>query len=366
LNIPISSEIELLFARCLAPIVGITGSAGKTTTTTLVGTMLATRDQPVFVGGNIGVPLIEHVDDIPATAWVVLELSSYQLEELRQSPHLGAILNVTPNHLDRHPTFEHYRECKFNLLRYQRADHVAILGADDPVAASLAERCPSNVRLFSAERAVPVGSFRRGRELIVRDSAGEAVFSRIDALRIPGAHNVLNILAAASLARAAGVPSEAIGQVAATFRGVEHRMEFVRELDGISYFNDSIATSPERTVAALRSFAQPVVLIAGGRSKHLPTEELGSTIASTTRAVITFGEMAVEIEDAVARQDVEGTVEIERATSLADAVARARRHAGPGDVVVLSPAGTSFDQFRDFEERGHAFKAIVAALAEES
>ncbi len=363
-GIPISSEIELLFARCAAPIVGITGSAGKTTTTTLAGAMIATGVKPVYVGGNLGVPLIEQVDDIPPDAWVVLELSSFQLEGLGQSAHVGAILNVTPNHLDRHPSFEHYRESKFNLLRYQSPDDVAVLGADDPVATSLARRCVGGVRWFSAAGEVRIGACRRGDTLVVRDAAGEAAFADVRDLRLPGAHNVLNVLAAAALARAADVPPAAIGQVATTFRGVEHRLELVRELNGVAYVNDSIATSPERTVAALHSFARPVVLIAGGRSKHLPTDELGQAIVDRARAVVTIGEMAEEIEDAVRRHDRERRVAVERAGSLADAVARARRLARPGDVVILSPAGTSFDQFRDFEERGEVFKAAVHALEE--
>ncbi len=361
-GIPISSEIELLFARCLAPIVGITGSAGKTTTTTLVGEMLRADGRAVYVGGNIGIPLIEKVDDIAADSWVVLELSSYQLEALDRSAHVGAILNVTPNHLDRHPSFEHYRESKFNLVRHQSPGDTAILGADDPVAASLAPRCTGSVRWFSSDHDVTVGAYRRGDELIVRDESVDARFAVTSDLKVPGAHNVLNVLAAAAVARATGVRLAAISQIATTFTGVEHRLEFVRQIDGVSYYNDSIATSPERTRAGLQSFTCPIVLIAGGRSKHLPMEDLARTIVEKVRAVVTIGEMADEIEEAVRAQSGGEKLPIERASDLAGAVRIARTLARPGDAVLLSPSGTSFDQFQDFEDRGRRFKAEVWAL----
>ncbi|HVC34706.1 MAG TPA: UDP-N-acetylmuramoyl-L-alanine--D-glutamate ligase [Chloroflexota bacterium] len=361
-GIPISSEIELLLARCPAPIVGITGSAGKTTTTSLVGEMLRADGTFVLVGGNIGIPLIDRVDEISAASRVVLELSSYQLEALRQSPPIGTVLNVTPNHLDRHPSFEHYRECKFNLLRYQTANDVAVLSADDPVAASFAPRAVGSVRLFSGAGEVQEGAFARGDELIVRDHGVEEPFARIPKLRLPGRHNVLNVLAAAAVARVVGIAPDAIGRVATTFAGVEHRLEFVRELAGVSYYDDSIATTPERAMAALRSFSRPIVLIAGGRSKHLAMEEFAREIAHRARAVVTVGEMADEVEGAIRACPSGGDVAIERAPSFEGAVRAARDLARPGDVVLLSPSGTSYDQFRDFEERGRRFKSAVWAL----
>ena len=364
-GIPVSSEIELLFNRCRAPIVGITGSAGKTTTTALVGNMLREGGRSVFVGGNIGVPLIESVDQMTPGDWVVLELSSFQLEYLTQSARIGAILNVTPNHLERHGTFDDYRESKFNLLRYQTADDVAVLGADDPVASSLAGRCNGSVRWFSSLKEVRRGAFRRGDELIVRDENEDIVFANASDLRLPGNHNVLNVLAAATIARTVGVSTEAIGRVATGFGGVEHRLELVRELDGVLYVNDSIATAPERTIAALRVFDRPVVLIAGGRSKHLPMGDLAKLIVLKARALIVVGEMADEIVEAVRSIPSGDHLTIERAPSVADAVAFAHRHAHPGDVVLLSPAGTSYDQFRDFEERGRHFKQVVQMLTAE-
>lgn len=358
-GIPVSSEIELVFQRCRAPIIGITGSAGKTTTTSLVGEMLRAAGRAAVVGGNIGAPLIERIDDVTPDQWVVLELSSYQLEPLEQSPGVGAILNITPNHLDRHPTFEHYRECKFNLLRYQAATDVAVLGADDPAAAALAARCPGVVRWFSAGAIRGAGAFRRGDALAVRDTSADTTFARVADLKLPGDHNILNVLAAAAVARAVDVPPAAIGTVATSFAGVEHRLEHVRDLGGVSFYNDSIATTPERVIAALRSFRRPVVLIAGGRSKHLPMEGMVREIGAHARAVVTFGEMAAEIEEAI-RADSSGlTLEVRHAPGLAQAVAMAWQLAWVGDAVLLSPSGTSFDQFRDFEDRGRQFKAAV-------
>jgi UDP-N-acetylmuramoylalanine--D-glutamate ligase len=362
-GVPISSEIELLFALARAPIVGITGSAGKTTTTTLVGEMLQSGDRPVYVGGNIGVPLIESVDDIGPNSWIVLELSSYQLENLRRSPRVGAILNVTPNHLDRHPTFVHYRESKLNIVRHGDSNSVAVLGADDPVAAGLAERCPGEVRRFSAIHDVERGAYLAEMTLRIRDDV-DAPICDIGDLRVPGLHNVRNMLAAATVSRSVGIKVEAISAVAINFAGVEHRLEHVREMGGISFLNDSIATSPERTVAALRALRQPVILIAGGRSKHLPMAELASEMAARARAVVTLGEMAEEIEDAIASNGVTNLTVL-RATSLEAAVREARNLAQPGDIVLLSPAGTSFDMFRDFEDRGRAFKTSVNRLDDE-
>lgn len=364
-GVHISSEIELLFERCAAPILGITGSAGKTTTTSLVDEMLRTTHQDVFVGGNIGIPLIERVDDIPAHGWVVLELSSFQLETLQHSARIGAILNVTPNHLERHPSFEHYRDSKFNLLRYQNADDIAVLGLDDPVAASLAQKCSGQVRWFSHDQAVRLGAYRQGHDLWTRDELGSTKFAAVGDLKLKGRHNVLNVLAAATLARATGVSPAEIGRVAADFVGVEHRLEFVRSLDGVLYYNDSIATAPERTCAALRAIDKPIVLIAGGRSKHLPMEEMARLVCEKTRAVVTLGEMAGEITAAIRNQDDGRNIPIVLASSIEEAVQEARQLAQANDVVLLSPAGTSYDQFRDFEERGNRFKAAVLSLVGE-
>ena len=360
-GVRISSEIELLFELCPAPIVGITGSSGKTTTTTLAGEMLAAGGRRTFVGGNIGTPLIERVDELSPEDRVVLELSSFQLECLHRSPHIGAILNITPNHLDRHHTFERYAEAKRHIIEYQTGDDWAVLGLDDPTAASMAAFCRGRLLGFSQDAELEAGTFRQGEHLVWRYGGEMESICSVRDLLLRGRHNVYNVLAAAAIAKADGVPTARVAAVAAGFRGVEHRLELVTEIAGVKYVNDSIATSPERALAALRSYTEPIVLIAGGRSKHLPLEALACEIGQRVRALVTIGEMAEELEAAVRAQS--GRIPtIRRAKSLDEAVEIAAALAETGDVVLLSPAGTSFDQFRDFEERGRAYKAAIEAL----
>jgi len=361
-GIALSSEIELLFALCRAPIIGITGSSGKTTTTTMVGEICKASGRTTLVGGNIGLPLIDHVDEIPAGALVVLELSSFQLEYLGRSPHVGAILNITPNHLDRHGTLERYAAAKWNIVAHQAAGDYAVLGVDDPETRRLAARCAGQVVPFSRRERLESGACLDGDRLVLRRQGGEQVVCRRGDLRLRGEHNVSNALAACAVGAAAGMPLAALRQVLTSFTGVEHRLELVRERHGVRFYNDSIATSPERAVAALRSFEEPIVLIVGGRSKHLPLEEMASLIAAKARAVVLVGEMAEEIEEALERlASPEGPAR-RRAATLEEAVAVAADLARPGDVVLLSPGGTSFDMFRDFEARGRRFKEIVGEL----
>jgi UDP-N-acetylmuramoylalanine--D-glutamate ligase len=361
-GVPVASEIELLFELCPVPIAAITGSAGKTTTTTLVGEMLRRAGRPTFVGGNIGTPLIDRLDRLTPDARVVLELSSYQLEHLRRSPHVGAILNVTPNHLDRHPSFAHYRDAKANLIAHQGPDDAAVLGLDDPVAAGLADRGAGRKLFFSLAQPVAEGAFRHGRELFIALGDLEGPICRQPEVRLRGEHNLLNVLAAALIAALRGAPLEAIREVATTFEGIEHRLEPVRTLDGATWFNDSKATSPAETIAALHSFDEPIVLLAGGRSKNAPLGEMAREIIARARALIVFGEMADEIGEAVRSAPGGGRLEVRRAPSLAAAVALARETARPGDAVLLSPSGASFDAFEDYEHRGRVFKQLVGAL----
>jgi UDP-N-acetylmuramoylalanine--D-glutamate ligase len=362
-GIPISSEIELLFELCPVPIAAITGSAGKTTTTTLVGEMLRRSGRPTFVGGNIGTPLIDRLAEMTTDARVVLELSSFQLEHMRRSPHVGAILNVTPNHLDRHPTFEHYRDSKANLLAYQGRDDLAVLGLDDPVAPTLAGRGAGRKVFFSIEQPVAEGACLVRDELWLALGDLESKICRRGEVRLRGDHNVLNVLAAAIVAGARDAALEAIVEVATTFEGVEHRIEPVATLRGAAWYNDSKATSPAETLAALRSFREPIVLLAGGRSKNAPLDEMAEEIVRRVRALVVFGEMAEEIAAAVAATPGGADLPVERASSLAGAVALAGTVARAGDVVLLSPSGTSLDAFADYEERGRTFKRLVEQLA---
>jgi len=394
-GLPLSSETRLFTRLCPAPIVGITGSSGKTTTTALVGEMLQAGGPRTWVGGNIGRPLIGHLAEMTPDDRVVMELSSFQLEFFAPwreeervskgqaeklfdptgwSPPLAAVLNVTPNHLDRHPTMEAYIAAKSHILNHQRPGDVAVLNLDNPVTRQMGEERGRRqeagegrqVWWFSLEQPVEEGAFLRGEELIVRLAGQEQRVCRTEELKLLGRHNVANVLAACALAAAAGAPPEALRRVATSFSGVEHRLELVRERHGVRWYNDSIATTPERTVAALRAFSgTPILLLAGGRDKHLPWDEMARLTCRQVRHLILFGEAAGLIERAVQEaggRGQEAIPPIHQAGTLERAVELAACLARPGDVVLLSPGGTSFDAFRDFAERGERFRRLVQAL----
>jgi len=368
-GIPISSETRLFFSLCPAPIIGVTGSSGKTTTVSLVGQIVEGAGRETWVGGNIGSPLIEFVEEIGPEAIVVTELSSFQLENLDRSPHIACLLNIRPNHLDRHKSMEAYRAAKLNILRYQGRKDYAILNRDDPATHALLPECQGRTLLFSRLKEVEGGAFiREGRIMVRWASREEEVCERGD-IRLLGNHNLENVLAACAISAAGGAPTEAMTEVCTTFTGVEHRLELVREMAGVSYYNDSIATSPERAIAALRSFDQPIVLLAGGRGKGLPFEELASLIVQKVRYLILFGEEARAIGEAVREaQKRAGVAEIpifKDAGDLEGAVNLAAQVGQRGDVVLLSPACTSFDMYRDFAERGEHFKDLVRKLGED-
>ena len=386
----ISNETALFLERCKARVAGVTGSAGKTTTSTLTGMILRESfpDVPVYVGGNIGAVLIEEVDRIPEDALVVLELSSFQLELVRQSPAFSMVLNVRPNHLDIHASFEEYAEAKKNIFRFQHPGDWCVLCWDDPVARSMADECPGQVGGFTISPDVAREVLRRGYpvacldgdDLVVRwpGSAGEiggasvVVANRSDFL-VPGLHNVSNALGAALLTAILGADASAVKRTISSFRGVEHRIEFVRELRGAKYYNDSIATSPDRTEALLDAIPGPLVLILGGYDKGLPFDDLAEKVVARGCLVVTMGKTAPKIEEAIRRAEKgvrtsRGAPEassliLARAASLEEAVRVASENAEPGCSVVLSPACASFDMFSNFEERGARFKEIVRNLA---
>jgi len=374
-GVPLSSETRLFVELCPAPIVGITGSSGKTTTTTLVGEMLRASGQKTWVGGNIGRPLIEHLPEIAPTDWVVMELSSFQLEFFAPwageegrgiSPAIAAVLNISPNHLDRHPSMAAYVAAKKQILLHQRADDVAVLGFDNAEARALAGECRGEVLFFSQREVVAQGAFLRDEVVILRLGEDEQPVCAVSEIKLLGRHNVDNVLAACTLAGVAGADVEAMAAVATTFSGVEHRLELVRELNGVRWYNDSIATSPERMVAALRSFDAPIVLLAGGRDKHLPWGEAAALILRKVRHLVLFGEAVPIIDRAVAaeraRAEAQGKPGITRVNTLEEAVAVAARVARAGDVVLLAPGCTSFDAFRDFAARGERFRELVKRL----
>ena len=359
-GVTITSGTQLFFERCPAPIVGITGSSGKTTTTTLVGRIFEQAGRHSFVGGNIGVPLLNRLGELRPDSWVILELSSFQLEPMTVSPHIAAITNITPNHLDRHHTMEAYTAAKVQILAHQRHNDVAVLNADDPGSAAL--RPNGQVVRFSIERKVD-GAYLDGDTLILDRAGHRQAICRRDELQIPGLHNVANVLTACAIASAAGIEVDSMRAAALAFSGVRHRLELVAEIDGVRYVNDTIATAPERSLAALAVYAgTPFVLLAGGRDKHLPMDEWGRVIAHGGRALVTFGEAAPQIEKAardagMAPERIHSAGTVDRAVEVAHSVAQS------GDVVLLSPGCTSYDQYNDFAERGDHFAAVVRALA---
>ncbi len=355
-GIPVSSETQLFFELCRGRIVGITGSSGKTTTTALVGEMFRCAGMPVHVGGNIGTPLLEQVDEIGSDDWVILEMSSFQLETIPYSPPIAAILNITPNHLDRHAGMDAYVAAKANIVRHQRPGDRVILNADDRIGRSVETVVPPI--WFSIEKPVE-GSHLQDETVVLRRGSNVVSVCDVAAIRLRGRHNVANVVAATAIASAAGVPVEAMRSAVAGFRGVPHRLEIVAEKDGVTYCNDSIATSPERSIASLRAFQEPVVLIACGRNKKLPFEAWAELIRRRVKGLIVMGEAADAIEGAVRAAQGGSLPEIQRAGSMTEAVQRAGSLATPGDVVLLAPGCTSFDMFTDFEARGEAFRQAV-------
>ena len=359
-GLPLSSSTQLFFERCPAPIVGITGSSGKTTTTALVGRIFSAAGRRALVGGNIGVPLLGRLDEVDRDAWVILELSSFQLESLDQSPHVAAITNITPNHLDRHPSMAEYIEAKANILRYQVPSDWAVFNADDRGSAGLQTRAR---RLeFSLSQTVD-GAVLDGERLTVRRAGRSNVVCQASELLLRGRHNVANVLAACAVASAAGIAPDAMRESVTTFGGVAHRLQLIHVINGARYYDDSIATSPERSIAAIETFeGESIILLAGGRDKHLPMEAWGRKIAASVHELVVFGECARLVEGAaraagMPADRITHAETVESATGIAHVIAR------KGDVVLLSPGGTSYDQFRDFEERGAHFAKWVRSLA---
>jgi UDP-N-acetylmuramoylalanine--D-glutamate ligase len=355
-GIRLSSLVELFFELCPVPILGITGSAGKSTTTSLIGKIFMAADRHVFVGGNIGQPLLGKLEAMTPTSWAVMELSSFQLEPLQVSPHIALVTNVTPNHLDRHPSMEAYWAAKGQILAHQAPSGWAVLNADD--AWSLRYRPRGRVLWFSLEGVVE-GAYLAGQRLML---LGEPLLD-IDDIPLRGRHNVANVLAATAAAHAAGIDREPMRDAIRAFEGVPHRLQTVDERNGVRFVNDSIATAPERSIAALQAYDEPLVLIAGGRDKHLPMQQWAALIARRVKHVVLLGEMGDLVAAALAAADPSYTA-VSRASSMDEAVAQAAHAARTGDIVLLSPGGTSYDMYRDFEERGRDFARAVAELRE--
>jgi UDP-N-acetylmuramoylalanine--D-glutamate ligase len=347
--------------------IGITGSAGKTTTTTLVGNMAKNAyGDKAYVGGNIGDPLLNYVDNMKAADIAILELSSFQLDQMTISPNVAAILNITPNHLDRHGTMEAYTAAKRRILEFQSEKDAAVLGRDDKGAWSLRNKVRGKLYTFSLSELEEGlnGAYLQDSLLNLRD--GDAYLPLIlrEKISLRGEHNVSNVLAAFAIGHAAGFPLDAMLNAVDDFRGVPHRLELVRELRGVRWYNDSTASAPERSMAAIRAFDEPIVLLLGGRDKDLPWEDLMRLVRERVDHVVLFGEAAEKIRKTAEGLGLhENSSTILRADGLQDAIRKAAEVAQSGDVVLLSPGGTSFDEFKDFAERGERFREWVLELS---
>ncbi|MGI6181978.1 MAG: UDP-N-acetylmuramoyl-L-alanine--D-glutamate ligase [Agathobaculum sp.] len=354
----ITSEMELFFAVCPCPIIGITGSDGKTTTTTLVCEILRHAGYTVHLGGNIGTPLLPRVDLMTPDDLAVVELSSFQLMDMKRSPHIAAITNLTPNHLDYHKDFDEYVQAKTTIYRNQKEGDRLVLNLDDEVTRTL--HASGNLFCTSKNWELANGVFLKDDVIYIAENGERRVLMPAADIRIPGAHNVYNMMMAAAIVQGYASDDD-IRAVATSFGGVEHRIEFVREKEGVKYYNDSIASSPTRTIAGLNSFQQKVILIAGGYDKHIPYDVLGGPICEHVKALILTGATAPKIRDCVLAAEGEHPPILET-EDLEAAVREAARIAQAGDIVIMSPASASFDRFKNFMERGNLFKALVNAL----
>ncbi|MBE3587806.1 MAG: UDP-N-acetylmuramoyl-L-alanine--D-glutamate ligase [Thermoanaerobacteraceae bacterium] len=364
LGLPVTGELELAFHFARAPVVAITGTNGKTTTTSLVGRIFLDAGVRTLVAGNIGLPLIEGVEAYGPGDLIVVEVSSFQLETVRHfRPHVAAILNITPDHLDRHGTMEGYVQAKARIFAGQGEGDYTVLNYDDPITRELAGQCPGRVIFFSRQHNLEAGVFVRDGQIVIRD--GGALVSVMPAreVAIPGGHNLENALAAVACARVRGIGTEQLAHTLRTFSGVPHRLEFVAEINGVSYINDSKGTNPEASMKALEAYDRPIVLLAGGKNKGNDFTAFARRVKEKVRVLVVLGQCAAEMERAARAAGVE---DIRRAADFREAVLIAHRAARPGDVVLLSPACASWDMFRSYEERGDLFKQIVRELARHS
>jgi UDP-N-acetylmuramoylalanine--D-glutamate ligase len=393
-GIEISNDSQLFLEECPCRVIGITGSAGKTTTTTLVGLIAKaaidefplhlggvevesgnkviglTPDSKVWVGGNIGSPLLSVVDEIQPNDLAVMELSSFQLEIVSRSSYIAGILNITPNHLDRHKSMQAYTAAKARILQFQTEEDITVLNEDDPITWNLTSKTHGRLVTFSKQGSSGVNDnvyFDSHENSIkikfqIEDSPSELTVMRRDVIPLRGEHNLHNVLAACAIAWAAGLPVSAMAQGICRFEGIPHRLEFVRTCGGADWYNDSIATAPERAIAAINSFSEPMILLAGGQDKNLPWDRFASLVCQRVNVLILFGEASGIISEALAPYEKRSKTDVVYCTGLKEAVLTAAIKVSEGDVVLLSPGGTSFDEFHDFEDRGEAFKKWVLEL----
>jgi UDP-N-acetylmuramoylalanine--D-glutamate ligase len=358
---PVIGEVELAAQFLAGSIVAITGANGKTTTTSLAGEIIAAGNFPTLVGGNIGTPAISFVDQAGPATWAVLEVSSFQLETIVEfRPRIAVILNITPDHLDRHKTFDNYVNAKARIFENQRESDFTVLNADDPTTAGLSKRTGGQVFWFSRKKELEKGAYARGTHIYFRDGHFEQEILPLAEVPLKGAHNLENILAGVSIGMLVGSQPEQIRQAVRNFKAVEHRLEFVARIAGVDYYNDSKATNVDATIKALESFPadKHLHLILGGKDKGSDYTVLNDLLRQRVKRVYTIGAAAAKIES-----QIQGAAEVDHAETLETAVRRASESAAPGDVILLAPACASFDQFQSYEHRGRVFKESVHSLA---
>ena len=356
----IASQTELFFRLCPSKIIGVTGTKGKGTTSTLIYEILKSSGKDVYLGGNIGVPPIEFLDELKTESLVILELSSFQLQDLEISPNIAVILNITSDHLDHHKTVDEYREAKSNLVRFQGDTDYAVINADYAVPMALAAKTNAQKRYFSRQKAVQ-GCYHHDGQIFMETDAGVVNIADKNELRLRGEHNLENIAAAIEASYLAGADIGSIRRTVKSFKGLEHRLELVRDLDGVKYYNDSFSTVPETAIAAIRSFDEPKIIILGGSDKGSDYRDLAEVIiGSNIKAVILIGDTAGKILSDIGKR-YSGTI-ITGLGTMEEIVERAKENAGKGDVVLLSPACASFGLFQNYKERGNQFKKAVQKL----
>ena len=357
----LTSEMEVFFDVCPCPIIAITGSDGKTTTTTIVAELLKASGKTVHLGGNIGHPLLAEAGDMKEDDIAVLELSSFQLMTMQKSPHIAVVTNVSPNHLDVHKDYQEYIAAKENIFTHQSPKEIAVFNADNDITSEEAQRAVGRVRRFSRREELEDGVFLRGDEIIARHNGQERCVMTIADIKLPGVHNIENYLAA--IAAVDGMVSdEVICEFARSFGGVEHRIELIRTRNGVRWYNDSIASSPNRTIAGLNAFPEKVILIAGGKDKGISYDELGPVLNEHVKLLLLCGATAGVIRKSTEQAANYAGLEILDVDDYHEAVTIADQRSCEGDVVILSPASTSFDRFANFMERGRVFKEIVHQL----
>lgn len=361
----LTSEMEVFLDLCPAQVFAVTGSDGKTTTTTLIYKILTAEGYKCWLGGNIGTPLLSKIDEVEENDKVVLELSSFQLMTIKRSPFVAVITNISPNHLDVHKSLQEYIDAKKNILLYQQSGDKLVLNHDNDVTKAFSSDAKGECIYFSRVAALEKGVILKNNKITFKTSDQEVEIVDVNDIVIPGVHNIENYMAATA-ATIEFVKPETIAKVATSFTGVEHRIELVRELNGIKFYNSSIDSSPSRTIAALSTFKNKVILIAGGKDKGIPYDPIGQIIAEKVRVLLLIGATAPRIEEAynnyVHQTDIESEVKIIHCDTYEEIVSRAYSEAVPGDCIILSPASTSFDMFKNFEQRGNVFKELVMKL----